>query len=88
MEWERILRNAVKDGNIKEVYLSKIPLLKNCEYWKEVEPIGYVDHSMKFSHYKGMLVKYREKIYFVNSATMEALSEFIKWKVNKKINVV
>lgn len=88
MEWERILRNSVKDGSIKEVHLKKIPQLKNCEGWKELEPLGYIDHKMKFVHYKGILVKYNDKIYFVSSKTMEALSEFVKWNVKKRINVI
>lgn len=87
MEWEKILRNSVKDGVIKEAYLKKIPQLKNCEHWKNVEPLGYVDHQMKFSHYKGMLVKLQDRIYFVSASTMEALSEFVSWNVKKKIIV-
>ncbi|MBN1501099.1 MAG: hypothetical protein JW982_13140 [Spirochaetes bacterium] len=87
MEWEKVLRNSVKDGVIAELHLKKIPVLKNCENWKMVEPIGYVDHQMKFSHYKGLLVLHQDRIYFVSSSTINALSEFIKWDIKKRITV-
>lgn len=87
MEWEKLLRNAVKDGAIRELHLRKIPVLKNCDNWNNVEPLGYVDAEMKYSHYKGILVKYQDRLFFVTSKTMEALSEFIHWKITKRIRV-
>jgi hypothetical protein len=88
MEWEKVLRNSVQDGKIKESHLKKIPVLKNCEDWKSVKPIGYVDHEMKYSHYKGALVKVNARIFFVRHQTIEVLSEYIKWKIPKKIEVI
>lgn len=87
MEWEKLLRNSVQDGKIKELYLRKIPVLKNCENWKNVEPLGYVDHKGKYAHYKGMLVKLKDSIYFVNEKTIEALDKYINWQKSKKISV-
>ncbi len=87
MEWEKVLRDSVQDNRIKDVHLMKIPQLKNCENWKKIEPIGYIDAELKHTHYKGMLVKLSGKIYFVSSNTMEALSEFISWTVKEKIDV-
>ncbi len=88
MEWERLLRNAVKDGQIRELYLRKIPVLKNCDNWNNIEPLGYIDAPLKYTHYKGVLVKYQDRIFFVTSKTMEALSEYIKWNIKNKIKVV
>ncbi len=88
MEWEKLLRNAVTDGQVREKVLKKIPVLRNCENWRHVKPIGRVDHAMKFSHYKGMLVKLNEKIYFVSDNTINALKEFISWHVKKNIDVI
>lgn len=88
MEWEKILRNAVKDGKIRESALKKIPVLKNCENWRHVKPVGRIDHSMKFSHYRGIIVMLNDKIYFVSDNTIDALSEFVTWNIKKRIDVV
>ncbi|HRX14972.1 MAG: hypothetical protein JXK07_07275 [Spirochaetes bacterium] len=88
MEWEKLLRNSVKDGTIRELYLRKIPVLKNCDNWNKIEPIGYIDTPMKYTHYKGILVMYQDRIFFVTSKTMEALSEFVKWNIRNKIRVI
>lgn len=88
MEWEKILVDSIVDGTIRELYLKKIPMLKTCDNWREVEPLGWIDYPMKFSHYKGSLVKLRGRIYFVPEKTINALSEFINWKFPRQIQVV
>ncbi len=88
MEWEKVLADAVKNGTIRELYLSKIPQLKTCNNWREVEPIGLIDHKMKYSHYRGALVKLNEKIYFITDKTINALSEFISFDFRQKIEVI
>lgn len=88
MEWQKVLADAVKDGTIRELHLSKIPQLKTCNNWREVEPIGLVDHKMKYSHYKGGLVKLNDKLYFVTDKTISAINEFIKLEFRHRINVV
>lgn len=80
MEWEKVLSNAVKNGQIRELHLQKIPVLKTCNNWKEIKPIGWIDHKMRHSHYRGGLVKLNDKIYFVREQTINALSEYIRWK--------
>ncbi len=88
MEWETILRNAVSNGKIREIHLGKIPVLKTCDNWKNVKPIGWVDHKMKHSHYKGGLVKLEGKIYFVKDITLYALNQYIEFKFSKLIDVI
>ena len=88
LEWESILANAANDGTIRELHLSKIPVLKTTDNWNKVKVIGWVDHKLKHSHYKGVLVKLNDKLYFVKESTMEALKGYIKWKVSKKISVI
>jgi hypothetical protein len=88
MEWQKVLADAVKDGTIRELHLSKIPQLKTCNNWREVEPIGLVDHKMKYSHYRGGLVKLNDKLYFVTDKTITAINEFIKLEFRHRINVV
>ncbi|MCS7206074.1 MAG: hypothetical protein NZ853_10295 [Leptospiraceae bacterium] len=88
MQWERILKDSVKDGTIRELHLRHIPTLKNCENWNDVEEIGLVDHRTKYAHYKGILVKYGERIYFVPEKRMQALAPYRPWKTKKVIKVI
>ena len=80
-EWEKVLVDSVKDGKIRELYLGKIPVLKACNDWKLVQPIGSVDYQMSLAHYKGIIAKYKSKIYFIPENVVNALAEFVKWKV-------
>ena len=88
MEWETVLRDTVKDGKIRELHLSKIPVLKTCDNWKKVKPIGWVDHKMMHSHYKGGLVKFNGKIYFVREMTLNAINRYIEFKFSQLIEVI
>ena len=88
MEWEKILSDSVKDGKIRELHLRKLPMLKTTTNWNRVELIGWIDHQMKYTHYKGCLARLNDKLYFVRENTIKALSEFIDFKVSKKIQVI
>ena len=88
MEWEKILVDSVIDGTIKELYLRKLPVLRTVDNWKRVELIGWVDHQMKYTYYKGGLVKLNGKLYFVQDKTIKALEEFMKWNFPRKIIVL
>ncbi len=88
MEWEIILADAVKNGMIRELHLRKLPMLKTTANWKGVEMLGWVDHQMKYTHYKGALMKLNDKLYFVRESTINALKPYIKWKTITKIKVI
>ena len=88
MEWEKILVDSVIDGTIKELYLRKLPVLRTVDNWKRVELIGWVDHQMKYTYYKGGLVKLNGKLYFVQDKTIKALEEFMQWNFPRKIVVL
>lgn len=88
MEWDNILADAVQDGKIKELYLSKVPVLKTTDNWKSVELLGWVDHKMRHSHYRGALVKLNSKLYFVQEKTINALREFMEWNFPMEITVL
>ena len=88
MEWESVLTDAVKDGQIKELHLSKIPILKTTDNWRKVVLLGWVDHQMKHSYYKGGLVKVNNKIFFVKEKTINALREYMEWDFPTKIKVI
>jgi len=87
MEWEKVLADSVKNGVIKEIYLQKIPVLKAIDNWRSLELVGWVEHQMKHTYYKGGLVKLNGKIYFVQDKTIKALQEFMDWKFPLKIKV-
>jgi hypothetical protein len=88
MEWESILADAVQDGKIRELYLSKLPVLKTTTNWKKVELIGWIDHQLKYTHYRGALVKLNNKLFFVRERTIQALQEYVKWKAKNIIEVL
>ena len=88
MEWETILSDTVKDGKIRELHLGRIPVLKTCGNWKKVIPIGWIDHKMPNSHYKGGLVKFNGKIYFVKETTFEAINQFVRFRFPQLIEVI
>lgn len=87
MEWEKILKDSVKDNSIRELHLRHVPVLKTCENWNDVKEIGLVDHRTKFAHYKGLLVRYGERIYYVPEARVEALAPFRNWNMKVHIKV-
>jgi hypothetical protein len=88
MEWESLLADAVKDGCIRELHLRKLPVLKTTSNWRVVEPVGWINHQMKHSMYKGGLVKLNGKLYFVKEKTIQAVEEFIKFTFSKNIRVI
>jgi hypothetical protein len=85
---DKISANAVKDGSIRELYLSKVPVLKTIDNWKSVELVGWIDHKFKLSHYEGGLVKLNNSLYFVKEATIKALQEYMDWKFPLTIKVI
>jgi hypothetical protein len=87
MEWDYILRDAVKDGCIKELHLRKLPSLKTVDDWEKVQEVGLVDHRTKYAHYKGALVKYGDRLYFVAEQRLDAIASFRKWNFKTKIKV-
>ena len=87
MEWESILADAVQNGKIRELYLSKLPVLRTTNNWKKVELLGWVDHQLKYTHYRGALVKLNNRLFFVRESTIKALQKYMSWKVKNVIEV-
>jgi hypothetical protein len=88
MEWEIILSDAVQDGKIRELHLSKLPVLKTTTNWKRVELVGWIDHQLKYTHYRGALVRLNDKLFFVRESTIKALQKFVNWKAKNVIQVI
>ena len=87
-EIDKISSNAVINGSIRELYLSKVPVLKTIDNWKSLELIGWIDHKFKLTHYKGGLVKLNNSLYFVREQTIKALQEYMTWKFPLTIKVI
>ncbi|MCB1321737.1 MAG: hypothetical protein KDK34_15885 [Leptospiraceae bacterium] len=87
MQWERVLRDAVHDQEIRELHLRHVPVLKTCENWNDVKEIGTINHRTKYAHYHGILVKYGERIFYVPEERMQALAPFRSWNTKKSIKV-
>ncbi|MEQ8352518.1 MAG: hypothetical protein RH862_13590 [Leptospiraceae bacterium] len=87
MEWEKVLRDSVKNGTIRELHLRHVPVLKTCENWNAVEEVGLIDHQTRFAHYKGIIVKYGERIFYVPEKRMEALAPYRPWKTKVRLKV-
>ncbi|MCB1325717.1 MAG: hypothetical protein H7A21_13670 [Spirochaetales bacterium] len=87
MQWERILRDAVNEGEIRELHLRHVPTLKTCENWNDVKEIGLINHRTKYAHYHGIIVKYGERIFYVPEERMQALAPYRQWKTKKSLKV-
>ncbi len=87
MEYERLLRDAVTDGSIRELHLRHVPVLKTAENWNDVKELGLIDHRTKYAYYKGILVKYGDRIFYVPEARMQALAPFRTWTTKNRIKV-
>jgi hypothetical protein len=88
MEWANVLRDCVKDNKIKELHLSKLPVLKNCENWLNIEIVGEINHQGKVALYKGIIARLNGNLYFVNQRTFDAIQEFIKVRKLPRIEVI
>jgi len=85
---KEVIALIVKKSEIPETKLKKIPVLKNCDNWKKVLPLGLVDHLTNLTAYRGALVEYAGKLYFVRKETMAVLHHDINWKVPRLVKVI
>ncbi len=88
MKWQEVLRNSVKAETIRAGSLRKIPQLKNCPHWDRAVFLGCISFSIGFANYDGGLVKYDNRIYYVNRSQMEALRPWVRWDLRKQVTVV
>ncbi len=88
IRWQEVLKDAVHNDSIRASELRKVPHLKACPRWDEAVFLGRVEYRVKFGSYDGGLVKYGERLYYVNKAQIEALRPFVKWKTAKTVTVI
>jgi hypothetical protein len=79
---------SVSGETIKEDTLRKIPHLKTCPYWNRATFLGLISYRLQFATYDGGLVKYDNRIYYVNRSQIEALRPWMRWDLRKKVTVV
>ncbi|HVO40108.1 MAG TPA: hypothetical protein VMV03_13850 [Spirochaetia bacterium] len=88
MKWKDFFRDPLAGDTIKASILRKIPHLKTCPYWDRATFLGRVSHRLQFGNYDGGLVKYDNKVYYVNRSQIEALRPWIRWDMRKKVTVI
>ena len=88
LPWEKMLCDSVKDGAIRKTHLRKIPVLKNCDNWKNVNVLGSVSCETKSVHFKGVMVRLNGNIYFVKEKTWVAVSGFLDVKKIEPLRVI
>ena len=86
--WQDKLRNSIYGDTIKASALRKIPHLKTCPYWDRATFLGRICHRSKLVNYDGGLVKYENRVYYVNLSQIEVLRPWIRWDMRKKITVI
>jgi len=88
MKLQEIFRNSASGETIKADTLRKIPQLKTCLYWDRATFLGCVSYRLQFANYDGGLVKYEDRVYYVNRSQIEALRPWTRWDLRKKVTVV
>ncbi len=88
MKWQGILRNSAAGESVKASALGKIPHLKTCPYWDRATFLGCVSCQLQFANYDGGLVKYDNRLYYVNRSQIEALRAYVRWDLRKKVTVI
>jgi hypothetical protein len=88
IKWQEVLKDSVHNDSIRATHLRKVPHLKDCPAWNEASFLGRVVYKPQFGNYDGGLVKYAGRLYYINKAQIEALRPWVKWNVNKILNVI
>ena len=76
---DEILSVARKSGTISERQLTILPLLKNCDNWTRVKPVGRLRHRTLLAAYDGFLVELGGRAWFVRRETVAALGSALDW---------
>lgn len=78
----------IKKSAIPEKRLTLLPVLRTCDNWKKVLPLGLVDHVTSLAVYRGALVELNGKLYFVRKETLAALQGEINWQFPRLVEVL
>lgn len=83
-EW---IAYILKNGSLPEARLTLLPILKTCDDWKKVLPLGLVDYRTLLAAYEGALVELDGKLYFVRRQTISALKDVRKWNFPRVVKI-
>ena len=88
MDFNKFNVDVIKNNEIKEVHLKRMPALKTCDNWKEVQEVGLIDHKTRLMHYKGAIVKLKNNYYFVASERIDAVGVYRGWNFSTTLKVI
>jgi hypothetical protein len=63
-------------------------LLRTCNDWNRIQPLGLVNHKSLIAAWNGVLVELDHQLYFVRKETLAALHDRISWQFPRTITVV
>ena len=76
-----------KEFSINADTLRTTPQLMDCPHWDQAEFLGCLNYHTERAIYDGALVKYEEKLYYVNKAQIESLRRLHRWNLKKAVTV-
>jgi len=82
------ITQILNEGTLPERRLTLLPVLKTCDDWKKVLPLGLVDHHTRLAAYEGAVVALEGTLYFVRRRTIAALRTARKWNFPRLISIV
>ncbi|MDH5717553.1 MAG: hypothetical protein OEZ22_07925 [Spirochaetia bacterium] len=88
MDLQKLVTDGLEHNRIRELYLYKVPMIKNVEDWTKVQELGKIYFKGKHATFNGGLVKYGNNIYFISDTLIVSLTKYRKWKFSKEIQVV
>ena len=88
LNWALLAEELREKGSIRELHLYKVPELKTCNNWGLVKELGRIEFKGKYSVYRGGLVEYGGKVFYVPESRIQALARFRKWNFKKDIRVI
>ncbi len=87
-ERESESRDKMKGVTITANELKGVPHLKTCDHWDRATFLGCVICRLQYANVDCGLVKYEDKVYYVNKSQMEALRPWTRWDLRKKVTVI
>jgi hypothetical protein len=88
MPWQDILRSTLSKETINASNLRRIPHLTDCPFWDRAVFLGRISYRTRVAYYDGGLVRYDDRVYYVNRSQIEALRKYLRWNLRKTIRVV
>ncbi|MDH5719954.1 MAG: hypothetical protein OEZ13_04950 [Spirochaetia bacterium] len=85
---QKLVEDGLEKNRIRELYLYKVPTIRNVDDWTKVKEVGKIYFKGKHSTYNGGLIQYGNKYFFITDTVIVSLTKFRKWKFPTEIQVV